>query len=392
MTERLKKAQGPLVGVRVIEFASKGPGPYCSMLLSDLGADVLRLDRAIADNSMTRTQHDPMNRGRRSVAIDLKNADATAFALDLISKADVLVEGMRPGVMERLGLGPAVAQGINPRLVYGRMTGWGQDGPNARLPGHDINYIATTGVLAGIGSPDGFPVPPLNLVGDYGGGMLLAFGIVAALFERSNSNTGQVIDAAMIDASASMMTSFFGMMRAGQWSDTNRGNNVLDGGAPYYTCYQTSDGKFVAVGAVEAKFFKELLARLGLPVSLAKDQYDRTKWPAIKDRIAAVIREKSRDAWAHIFADAETCLSPVLTLSEAPSEPHNQARGTFIDVNGDMQPAPAPRFGRTPGAIQNAPRMSGSDTISALADWGYQQNEINALIDKKVLYQTSEQE
>tara|TARA_R110000787_G_scaffold131798_12_gene243905 strand:- start:2573 stop:3751 length:1179 start_codon:yes stop_codon:yes gene_type:complete len=392
MSERAKNAQGPLVGVRVIEFASKGPGPYCSMLLSDLGADVLRLDRAVADNSMTKAQYDPMNRGRRSVAIDLKNADATAFALDLIAKTDVLIEGMRPGVMERLGLGPTIAQAKNPRLVYGRMTGWGQDGPSARLPGHDINYIATTGVLAGVGSPDGFPVPPLNLVGDYGGGMLLAFGIVAALYERSNSNAGQVIDAAMIDASASMMTSFFGMMRTGQWSDTNRGNNVLDGGAPFYTCYQTSDDKFVAIGAVEAKFFTELLTRLGLPVSLAKDQNNRAKWPEIKERIAALIRKKSRDEWAHIFADAEICLSPVMTLSEAPAEAHNQTRGTFIDVNGIMQPAPAPRFERTPGAIQNAPSTEGSDTISALTDWGYCKNEIDALIDKKVLFQASEHE
>lgn len=378
--------------MRVLEFASKGPAPYCSMLLSDLGADILRLDRAVADASMAKTQHDPMNRGRRSIAIDLKNTEATAFALDLIAKTDVLVEGMRPGVMERLGLGPDVAQAKNPRLIYGRMTGWGQEGPNAGLPGHDINYIATTGVLAGIGSPDGYPVPPLNLVGDYGGGMLLAFGIVAALFERSNSNTGQVIDAAMIDASASMMTSFFGMMRAGQWSDSNRGNNVLDGGAPFYTCYQTSDGRFVAVGAVEAKFFTELLRRLGLPVSLAQDQNVRAKWPALKERIAAVIREKTRDQWARLFADAETCLSPVMTLSEAPAEPHNQARGTFIDVNGDIQPAPAPRFERTPGAIQNAPAREGADTISALAEWGYKKNEIDTLIEKKVLYQAAEHE
>ena len=361
MSERAKNAQGPLVGVRVIEFASKGPGPYCSMLLSDSGADVLRLDRAVADNSMTKAQYDPMNRGRRSVAIDLKNADATAFALDLIAKTDVLIEGMRPGVMERLGLGPTIAQAKNPRREMG-------------------------------GSPDGFPVPPLNLVGDYGGGMLLAFGIVAALYERSNSNAGQVIDAAMIDASASMMTSFFGMMRTGQWSDTNRGNNVLDGGAPFYTCYQTSDDKFVAIGAVEAKFFTELLTRLGLPVSLAKDQNNRAKWPEIKERIAALIRKKSRDEWAHIFADAEICLSPVMTLSEAPAEAHNQTRGTFIDVNGIMQPAPAPRFERTPGAIQNAPSTEGSDTISALTDWGYCKNEIDALIDKKVLFQASEHE
>lgn len=361
------------------------------MLLSDLGADVLRLDRAVTDAGVRPAQLDPMNRGRRSVGIDLKHPDAAAFALDLITRTDVLIEGMRPGVMERLGLGPDVAQARNPQLIYGRMTGWGQNGPNARLPGHDINYIATTGVLAGVGRPEGGPVPPLNLVGDYGGGMMLAFGIMAALFERSRSNAGQVIDAAMIDASASMMTSFFGMMQSGHWSDTNRGNNVLDGGAPFYTCYPTSDGKFVAVGAVEGKFFKELLRRLGLPASIAADQADRTKWPEIKARIAAVIIEKTRDEWAQVFADAETCLSPVMTLSEAPAEPHNQARGTFVEVGGMEQPAPVPRFDRTPGAIQNPAVTEGADTFLALSDWGYDDSEIKTLIDKKLLYQSPTQ-
>ncbi|MEQ8322512.1 MAG: CaiB/BaiF CoA-transferase family protein [Rhodospirillales bacterium] len=391
MPDRATNAKGPLVGLRVIEFASKGPGPYCSMLLSDLGADVLRLDRAVTDAGMRTSQHDPMNRGRRSVGIDLKHSEAAAFALGLIARTDVLIEGMRPGVMERLGLGPDVARARNPQLIYGRMTGWGQNGPNARLPGHDINYIATTGVLAGVGSPEGPPVPPLNLVGDYGGGMMLAFGIMAALFERSRSNAGQVIDAAMIDASASMMTSFFGMMQSGHWSDTHRGNNVLDGGAPFYTCYPTSDGKFVAVGAVEGKFFKELLRRLDLPVSMAANQADRTKWTAMKARIAAVVIEKTRDEWAHIFADAETCLSPVMTLSEAPAEPHNQARGTFVDVGGMVQPATVPRFDRTPGAIQNPAVTEGADTYTALLDWGYDTTEIEALVDKKLLFHSSAQ-
>lgn len=385
MSGSYKTAQGPLAGVRVLEFASKGPGPYCSMLLSDLGADVVRLDRMIPDENVANILANPMHRGRRSVAIDLKHEAANAFVLELISKSDVLIEGMRPGAMERLGIGPNEAQTRNPKIIYGRMTGWGQIGPNAKLPGHDINYIATTGVLASIGVPGGLPIPPLNLVGDYGGGLFLAFGIVSALFESTKSGAGQVIDAAMIDASANMMTSFFGMMNTGQWSDNNRGGNILDGGAPFYACYKTADEKFIAIGTVENKFFKELIARIGLPSSLTADQYDRTAWPKMREMIASAIRKKTRDQWTQIFAGAETCLSPVMTLSEAPNDPHNHARDTFIDIDGVIQPAPAPRFSRTPGSVQRPPRKVGEDTLIALTDWGCCPTVINNLIDIGVL-------
>ncbi|MCP5368499.1 MAG: CoA transferase [Hyphomicrobiales bacterium] len=377
--------QGPLAGVRVLEVASIGPGPYCSMLLSDMGAEILRLDRIEKSGDGPPRWANPMNRGRRSVAIDLKKPGAAALALDLAERADILVEGFRPGVMERLGLGPEAVLARNPRLVYGRMTGWGQDGPRAALPGHDINYIATTGALAGMGPAGAPPLPPLNLVGDFSGALFLAFGLVAALFEAGRSGRGQVVDAAMVDASASMMTMFTGMLKMGLWTE-RRGTNVLDGGAPFYGCYETADGHYVAVGAIEAKFFAELVRLLGLPDDFVARQHDRASWPAMAAAVAEAIRTRTRDEWADVFAQAETCLTPVLRLSEAPADPHNDVRAVFVERDGTWQPAPAPRLSRTPGAIQGSPRVPGADTLPALADWGCDPTVVRRLLDGGVLY------
>jgi alpha-methylacyl-CoA racemase len=374
------KPQGPLAGLKVIEFAGIGPAPMCAMLLADLGADILRIDR-MQDAGLgigRRPEFDLLNRGRRSAAIDLKHKDGITTALRLVERADVLIEGFRPGVMERMGLGPDVCLARNPRLVYGRMTGWGQSGPLAQAAGHDLNYIALIGALHAIG-PKAKPAPPLNLIGDFGGGALyLAFGICAALYERERSGKGQVIDAAMTDGAASLATLFFGLLAQGTWKDA-RAANVLDGAAPFYDVYETKDGKFVSLAPIETKFYAEFLEKLGLDASALPKQYDTKRWPETKAKFADAIKAKTRDEWCRILEGSDACFAPVLSLAEAPTHPHNAARGTFTEVAGVVQPAPAPRFSRTPGAVQNPPPAPGANTAEALADWGFAESEVAAL-------------
>lgn len=360
-------ASGPLNGVKVLEFAGIGPGPFTCMLLSDMGADVVRLDRKGARSA----KFDVTSRGRRSVAVDLKSEHGIAACLALIEKADVLVEGFRPGVMERLGLGPEPALAKNPRLIYGRMTGWGQTGPLSQAAGHDLNYIALTGGLHAMGRKGAPPAPPLNLVGDFGGGALyLAMGVCAALFEVQRSGKGQVIDCAMTDGAASLAAMFYGMRSSGMWVD-DRDSNLLDGGAHFYDCYETSDGKWVSIGSIEPQFYALLLEKTGLAADPAfAAQMDRSAWPALSEKLAAVIRTKTRDEWCRLMEGSDVCFAPVLSWDEAPKHPHNAARGTFVEVAGVTQPNAAPRFSRTPSAVQGPPPEAGADTQSALRDWG----------------------
>jgi alpha-methylacyl-CoA racemase len=374
-------AGGPLAGLRVVELAGVGPGPFCAMLLADLGADVLRIDRpgpAELGLDIPRELDLPL-RGRRSVAIDLKSPAGAAAARRLIGRADALIEGFRPGVAERLGLGPDACLALNPRLVYGRMTGWGQDGPLATAAGHDINYLALAGALGAIGPSGGPPVPPLNLVADLGGGALyLAFGLLAALHERTVSGRGQVVDAAMVDGAASLMTSTFGLAAAGRWRDT-RGSNDLDGGAPWYSAYETADGRFVAVGAIEGRFYAELLRRLGLDPASLPAQHDRSGWPLLRHRLAEAFLTRTRDEWTRVMEGSDACVAPVLSLTEAASHPHNVARGTFVEVDGVVQPGPAPRFSRTPARIAGGPEPVGHRAEETLGEWGWSEAEIEAL-------------
>lgn len=360
-------ASGPLDGVKVVEFAGIGPGPFCCMLLSDMGADVVRIDRK-GGRSLPK---DVTGRGRRSVALDLKTADHVAVAMALVEKADVLIEGFRPGVMERLGLGPDEALKRNPRLIYGRMTGWGQSGPLAQAAGHDLNYIALSGALHAMGRKGEPPSPPLNLVGDYGGGALyLALGVCAALLEAQRSGKGQVVDAAITDGTASLMAVMYGLRASGIWSD-DRDANLLDGGAPFYDVYETADGKYVAIGSLEPQFYALLLEKLGLKDdALFTAQMDRSQWPAMGEKIAAAVKTKTRDEWAAVMEGTDVCFAPVLSMGEAPAHAHNAARGTFAEVAGVTQPAPAPRFSRTPGAIQGPAAAPGADTEKVLSDWG----------------------
>ncbi len=358
--------QGPLTGLKVVEFAGIGPGPFCGMLLSDLGADVVRIDRMGARGG---AKTDVTSRGRRSVALDLKDPAAVETALALMDKADAVFEGFRPGVMERLGLGPDVALKRNPKLVYGRMTGWGQFGPYAQAAGHDINYISIVGALHAIGTAEK-PVPPLNLVGDFGGGALyLAFGLLAGVIHARESGQGQVIDCAMTDGAASLMAMFYGMSAAGGWSD-QRKSNLLDGGAQFYDTYECSCGRFISLGSIEPQFYALLLEKAGLEDPAFKAQMDREAWPELKAKLAAVIKTKSRDEWCQIMDATDVCFAPVLSLAEAPSHPHNAARKTFVEVEGVVQPAPAPRFSATPGAIQGPPPAIGAHTDDVLAEWG----------------------
>ncbi|MCX7961344.1 MAG: CoA transferase [Burkholderiales bacterium] len=372
---------GPLAGIRVLEFEAIGPGPFCGMMLADMGADVLLVDRP-EDPGIglgRERRFDTMLRGRRSVTLDLKSPGGVEAAIALAERADALIEGFRPGVMERLGLGPQVLLGRNPRLVYGRMTGWGQTGPLAPRAGHDIDYIALAGVLHAIGRRGEAPVPPLNLVGDFGGGgMLLAFGIVCALLEAQRSGRGQVVDAAMVEGAALLATMFFGMTAAGRWREV-RGENALDSGAPWYDVYETRDGKHVAIGAIEPKFYAELLERLGLSDEPLPAQHDRAGWPRLRARFAEVFRAKTRDEWCARFEGSDACFAPVLSFSEARAHPHNVARETFVGVGGVPQPAPAPRFSRTPGAIRRPPPERGEGGGAALADWGFSAQEIARL-------------
>ncbi|MGE5794635.1 MAG: CaiB/BaiF CoA transferase family protein [Bacteroidota bacterium] len=372
---------GPLAGVRVLEFEAIGPGPFCGMMLADMGADVLLVDRP-SDPGLglgRRRAADVMLRGRRSVTLDLKSGDGVAAAILLARKADALIEGFRPGVMERLGLGPDVLLAANPQLVYGRMTGWGQDGPLAPRAGHDINYIALSGVLHAIGRRGEAPVPPLNLVGDFGGGgLMLAFGIVAALLAVQRSGRGQVVDAGMVEGAAVLAAMFSGMLHEGSWTET-RGDNALDSGAPWYDTYETSDGRHVAIGAIEAKFYAELLQGLGLAAERLPAQHDRAGWPELRRRFAAAFRSKTRDEWCRVFEGSDACFAPVLTFSEARTHPHNVARRAHVSVGGVEQPAPAPRFAGTPGAVRRPPPERGALGREALVDWGFSRTEIDRL-------------
>ncbi|MBY8856905.1 CoA transferase [Nocardia sp. CA2R105] len=377
----MSESTGPLSGIKVVELGGVGPTPFCCQLLSDLGADIIRIDRPAGydGGAPVEPRFDLLNRGRRSAAIDLKKPEAVAAVLDLVRRADVLIEGFRPGVAEKLGLGPDECTAVNPGLVYGRMTGWGQHGPLAQAPGHDINYIALTGVLHSIGSAGGPPVIPLNLAGDFGGGSLyLAFGIVAALLERHRSGRGQVIDAAMVDGSASLMTLFYGLHAAGYWRD-ERGVNRLDSGAPWYNTYRTSDGQWLAIGSNEARFWRNTLRILELDEAEMPDQHDRSRWPEMHDRLAEVIATRTRDEWCALAEGRDVCFAPVLSLGEAPQHPHLRARETFIEVEGVVQPAPAPRFSRTPGAVQRPPARPGEHTDEVLGDWGFSPERLSAL-------------
>ena len=393
MAERVRS--GPLSGIKIIELAGIGPAPFTCMMLADAGAQVLRLERAPAGavergeefaSSRAGSYWDLLNRSRPSVGINLKHPDAVELVLGLVEGADGLIEGFRPGVAERLGLGPADCSARNRRLVYGRMTGWGQDGPMADMAGHDIDYIAIGGALWSLGRADSAPVPPLNLVGDFGGGgMLLAFGMVAALLEAARSGEGQVVDAAMVDGAASLMTMIHAFHRHGLWND-ERGANMLDTGAPFYEVYETADGQWMAVGGIEAQFYAELIRGLGLegdpslPAQMARDD-----WPAVKARFAEVFKTKTRDEWSAVFDGTDACVVPVLSPWEAPEHPHNVARSTFVEVEGAVQPAPAPRFSRTPSAISSPPSPPGADTVSGLVDWGVSESDVAKLRESGAL-------
>ena len=370
---------GPLSGIRVLEFEAIGPAPFAGMLLADMGADVIVVDRPAAPSDLgfkRARRHDVMMRGKRSVTLDLKKPPSKEVALELAARADVLIEGFRPGVMERLGLGPEEVLGTNPRLVYGRMTGWGQSGPLAQRAGHDIDYIALSGVLHAMGRKGEPPVPPLNLVGDFGGGgMLLGFGVACALIEAQRSGRGQVIDAAMVEGASLLAAMFSGFLNSGQWSE-ERGVNTLDTGAPWYEVYETKDGKFVAVGAIEERFFQELLSKLGLDVG---DQHDRSAWPAMKALFARTFKSKTRDEWCKVFEGSDACFAPVLSFSESRKDSHNRERKSFISVAGVEQPAPAPRFSRTAPEVRRAPPERGEGGRAALADWGFGTEEIERL-------------
>jgi alpha-methylacyl-CoA racemase len=359
----------------VVEFAGIGPGPFCGMLLSDLGADVVRIDRKGGGRG---SKFDVTGRGRRSVALDLKTPEAVEACLKLVEAADILFEGFRPGVMERLGLGPEVALKRNPKLVYGRMTGWGQFGPYSNAAGHDMNYIAITGALHAIGTKDK-PVPPLNLVGDFGGGALyLAFGLMAGVISARETGKGQVIDCAMSDGAASLMAMFYGMKAAGGWKEERRAN-LLDGGAHFYDTYQCSDGRWISIGSIEPQFYALLLEKTGINDPEFKNQMGREAWPELREKLATAIRSKTCEEWCALMDGTDVCFAPVLTLDEAPAHAHNAARQTFVAVDGVTQPAPAPRFSGTPGAIQGPPPAIGAHNESALADWGFSAVEIAAL-------------
>jgi len=371
-------ASGPLGGVRVVEIAGIGPGPFCAMMLADMGAEVLRIDRlGPADLGLpVEPRFSVLTRGRRSVALDLKQPAAIAAVKRLVVKADALIEGFRPGVMERLGLGPDECLTANPRLVYGRMTGWGQEGPMAPAAGHDINYIALAGVLHSIGRRGSAPAPPLNLVGDFGGGgMYLAFGVVCALLEAGRSGRGQVVDAAMVDGAASLAAAVFGLRAKGMWND-ERGDNILDSGAPWYDVYETQDGKYVAIGSIEGRFYGELLRLTGLTGEALPPQWEKARWGELRARLTEVFKQKTRDEWCRIMEGSDVCFAPVLSMAEAPAHPHNRARGTFVEVDGVPQPGPAPRFSRTPGAIGRPPAAPGQHTEEALRDWGFSADEL----------------
>jgi alpha-methylacyl-CoA racemase len=374
---------GPLSGIKILEIAGIGPGPFAAMMLADMGADILRVDRAgnVRDEMPAEPGPDLLNRSRRSIGLDLKHPEAIETALQLVEQADALLEGFRPGVMERLGLGPDVCLARNPRLVYGRMTGWGQAGPMAHAAGHDINYVALSGTLEPLGRKGEKPTPPVNLVGDFGGGgMLLAFGVACGLVERGMSGKGQVVDAAMVDGSATLMTMVHAFNAMGTWK-AERGTNLLDTGAHFYDTFETSDGKYVSIGSIEPQFYAELLEKTGLAGEDLPKQMDRSQWPALKQRMTGIFKSKTRDEWCAIMEGSDVCFAPVLTLDEAPQHPHIQARNTFVEVAGVTQPAPAPRFDRTPPEIQGPPPHPGQHTDEGLRDWGFSDEAIGKLRD-----------
>jgi alpha-methylacyl-CoA racemase len=378
---------GPLQGIRIVEIAGIGPGPFAAMMLADMGAEVLRVDRAqsVPASPPAEPSFDLLNRGRRSIGVDLKQERGVETVLRLVEGADALLEGFRPGVMERLGLGPEVCLARNPRLVYGRMTGFGQEGPIAHAAGHDINYVALAGTLFHIGRAGERPLPPLNLVGDFGGGgMLLAFGVACALVERARSGKGQVVDAAMVDGAAVLMTMMHAFRQTPMWTD-ERGANLLDTGAHFYETYETKDGGYVAIGSIEPQFYAELLKRTGLEGQDLPRQMDRAQWPAMKARLAAIFKTKTRDEWCALMEGSDVCFAPVLTMGEAYTHPHNVARGTFVEIAGKMHPAPAPRFSRTRPEIARPPAHAGQHTDEALRDWGFSDADLRTLRDAKAI-------
>ena len=367
---------GPLAGVKVVEIAGIGPGPFCAMMLADMGAEVIRVDRKGARGG---GKFDILQRGRKSIAVDLKKPEGVETVLKLIEKADALIEGFRPGVMERLGLGPDVALKRNPKIIFGRMTGWGQEGPMAHAAGHDLNYIALTGMLHSMGRADQPPTPPLNLVGDFGGGgMMLAFGVVCAILEAKNSGKGQVVDAAMTDGASVLGAMMFGFHASGMWTN-DRYANMLDGGAHFYDCYECADGKYVSIGSIEPQFYALLLEKTGINDPEFEHQHDKSKWPALKEKVATVLKTKTRDEWSEIMEGTDVCFAPVLNLEEAVKHPHNVARKTFVEIEGVPQPAPAPRFSRTEATIQRPPAQAGQHTDEALKEWGLSDADLEDL-------------
>jgi len=373
-----------LQGVKIVELAGIGPGPFAGMLLSDMGADIVRVDRAqqVTPAAFDRPNLEPLYRGRRSIGVDLKQPDGVETVLRLVEQADALIEGYRPGVTERLGLGPDECLARNPRLVYGRMTGWGQDGPMAQASGHDINYIALAGALAHFGHAGDRPTPPINLVGDFGGGgMFMAYGIVCALLETQRSGKGQVIDVAMVDGAAVLMTMMWGFRQIGFWNEEQRGVNVLDTGAPFYDTYETADGKFIALGSLEPQFYAELVRKLGIADEGLPAQMDRTGWDTLRARFTELFKTKTRDEWDAVLRGSDACYAPVLTMSEAANDEHIRARDTIVEHNGVAQPAPAPRFSRTQAEIERPAPWPGQHTDEALADWGFAADEIAKLRD-----------
>jgi len=375
---------GPLSGVRIIELAGIGPGPFCAMMLADMGADVIRVDRAdrVRGGDPSAPPADVLARGRRSIGVDLKSPDGVETVMKLVESADGLIEGFRPGVTERLGLGPEDCAARNPALVYGRMTGWGQDGPYAQAAGHDINYIALAGALDSFGREGQAPVPPINLVGDFGGGgMFLAFGMVCGILEAKSSGQGQVVDAAMVDGAATLMGFIHGFRAMGVWND-ERGTNMLDTGSHFYDVYETSDGKYVSIGSIEPQFYAELREKLELDDPKWDQQMTRSEWPALKHDLAAIFKTRTRDEWCELMEHTDICFAPVLNIGEAPSHPHNVARGTFVEHGGVTQPRPAPRFSRTDSEIQRPAAHAGQHTDEILADVGYSGDEIAAMRER----------
>lgn len=372
---------GPLEGIKIIEIAGIGPGPFCGMMLADMGAEVIRIDRA-GGGLGGAIPNDIMNRNRRSVAVNLKSPEGAETVLKLCENADAIFEGFRPGVAERLGIGPDACLKRNPKIVYGRMTGWGQDGPMAQAAGHDINYISLSGALHAIGRKGESPVPPLNLVGDFGGGgMYLAFGMVCALLEAQKSGKGQVVDAAMVDGSASLMSMFFTFKNMGMFNE-ERGTNMLDGAAHFYDTYETKDGKWVSIGSIEPQFYKLLIEKANLDATKFAPQMVVDKWPELKAELREVFLSKTRDEWCEIMEGTDVCFAPILSISEAVEHPHNKARQTFVEVDGITQPAPAPRFSRSKPEIRNNARLAGQDTMGVLSSWGFSTEEIDTLKDK----------